>query len=474
MGKEFDRVNDFIITVKENGKQYSGIMTSKSNRLDKSRFVNEKRRDYAWIIGDDTVEIWQGEGSIEYEKEIYEYGPYFEGTFLTDYIRDSKDDLFTILSTCLKAFEFVIEKVPATNIFYGTNILILKDRRLLIIPYEMNGKALAYLSDSEKIRFFDTFNHPDFSLERNLSYFLASVIYYRVAGSFHFHSEQPEELHTFLRTRKALPLFLKKPGVKQDFSDTVMGALNDGTNWTEGAYFWREFIKRYARDGIESEISTLEREKLEKTAARSYRREKGFYSVKRFLSRNKIVLIISSAAAIIAVSMGISVLSNLLRPRITIDLEPYEVVRLYYTSINTYNYDAIEDCTVDDVGKGEANMAITMFVTSRQILAYEGFDRNFPADVWIEQGKPDLPAGVNIYGIANLTVTSESEDTFIAEYDRWVPNTGDMDISSAAMQDISLLKSLHYRMKDRVFLRFEKKYWAIYRIDQLESVRVFE
>jgi hypothetical protein len=169
------------------------------------------------------------------------------------------------------------------------------------------------------------------------------------------------------------------------------------------------------------------------------------------------------AVAVLAGSLAYSVLSNALKPPVTVGMEPREVVELFYNSITELDHDAIEDCVTDGAGKDVVTEATNLFVISRMRLGQEGTTGFVPAQQWKDADTPDLEPQYHVYGIADLAIERVGTAEFVATYEKWE------QASEETRYDVLPgSNSVAYRRVDRLFLRKMEKHgnWAIYMIDR--------
>jgi hypothetical protein len=169
-------------------------------------------------------------------------------------------------------------------------------------------------------------------------------------------------------------------------------------------------------------------------------------------------------AAVVVIWIGTSVLRNALAPPATVGKTPGEVVELFYTSINTLDNTTMEDCLDRKLDIAEVRETLHLYVISKVRMAYEGTSGFYSAQEWVDNGRPPLEGTEMIYGIAELEINREMEDTYRVTYEKWITSSGDDPEADSA--SLKLVGTLH---ADRVFLRDTGKYWVIYRIDRLKE-----
>ncbi len=184
---------------------------------------------------------------------------------------------------------------------------------------------------------------------------------------------------------------------------------------------------------------------------------------KRFLRKRGTLIMGLGAAAVMILLFAISMITRALEPPQTAGLEPEEMIAVYYQSQNDLDTELLND-TLDRGVRSEAeNMVTNLFVTSRTRLAYEQNDGIFPAQEWLDQGRPPVEPGTIVYGITSLELTQIDDFTFRAEYDFWLPDSGS-DSEEDAESGIGILKQ---HIVEELDVRQEKDYWLITEIRRI-------
>jgi hypothetical protein len=172
-------------------------------------------------------------------------------------------------------------------------------------------------------------------------------------------------------------------------------------------------------------------------------------------------------AAVLAVvgSIAGTMLKNALAAPLTEGLAPREVVELFYSGINTFDHAAMEDCVTGDAGKGYIREATNLFVISRMREGYERTRPYIDVNEWILNGKPEIPQGKSLYGIAGLKISAEGETQFRVDFRRWTPVPSGADGSG----EVSYIVE---EVTERVRLKEIKGVYRIYSIETLRRQEV--
>ena len=186
-----------------------------------------------------------------------------------------------------------------------------------------------------------------------------------------------------------------------------------------------------------------------------------------FFRKNRFTLIVAGILAIIAGSITFSMVSKALEPPITVGMTAREVVELFYKSMNTFDHFSMEDTITKQAGKDYINEAVNLYAFSKMRQSYDVGQTPF-VDVqeWVDAGRPVLPLGKSVYGIANLSITEESPNVYIADYEKWVED--DIDEGNGNV-------TIHYtgvRRKDRCTLEMQKNAWIITKLERLSETDI--
>jgi hypothetical protein len=187
----------------------------------------------------------------------------------------------------------------------------------------------------------------------------------------------------------------------------------------------------------------------------------------------KTVGIIAVAAVVVGVLAG-SLLKNILAPRETRGFSPEQVVETFYRSMNELNHTLMEDCVVEGAGKQTIREVINIYVLSRVSLGYEGSSHIIGADEWAAQGRPELSPPKTVYGVTDLVILQERgepEPVFQVSYTKWLPESGqDPGADSAGSTELLETEGPGFtslEITERVYLKFDRKDWVIYRFEPL-------
>jgi len=458
-----DRAEGFVhLTV--DGSARLGVKISGHKRSMAGQ-LQSLRKGHGWIVTGERIESWEIEGLIEHGGAIYAYGPFHESAPITEIFTMQTDDAIERLTRIVSSIRTLIERSNDPQRYEPDLILSLNDGGLLLLPGDIIDGVLSAQTESERVGAFDTFNHPDLEGERNAC-FLVGVLAYRVlTGKLPYSAETTEEVHQRIREHRVLPPHLALPGTRIELSDLTVRSLD--AEQSASLDEWQRVLERSLSEGVRSEIPAEERIRLEEEGQRFSKSAESGYQRRDFFRKNWRTMAIVAGIVVIVGAVGGTILKNALKPRITQGMSPKQVVSLFYTSMDSFNSQAMQDCVIDGAGKAAINEATNLFVISRVREGYEGTTGYVPAQKWLDEGKPQLPSGTSVYGVADLKIVQSSTGEFTVSYQKWEP----VQSSGNQPQEGSgpvLMKVQGWTMQDKVYLKDEGKFWAIYRIDHTE------
>ena len=446
------------------GKEYLGIRVSGHKRNIAGQLA-ESRKGHGWIVSGDRIETWDMNGLVEYNEEIFAYGPYRSGHTLLDLLTGDPEIAFAQVASFVKAVAAMKARNITLSRYLPDALLVDDEGSFLILPQTIIESLRNTQTDEERVASFECFNHPDLGEERNFSFFVGVLLYRILTGTLPFIGETSEEVHRRMREQRIQEPRLLRPEIRPEVSQTILRALTPAASFQLSE--WQGFLEKWSDDGLFHEVSAEERTRIEEEAQRDKKQADATFRRRVFFQRNWKTMAIVAGIVILVGAVGSSILKNALKPRMTVGMTPQQVVSLFYTSITTMNSQALQDCVIDGAGKAQINEATNLYVISRVRQGYEGSTGFVPAQQWLAQGKPKLKPGVSVYGVADLSISQQSPGVFTVHYQKWEPvQQSSNQPPSAGIVPIQVQGT---QMTDVVYLKNEGKFWAIYRIDTTKS-----
>ncbi len=458
-----NKTKNGFVPLKVEGAQVLGVRISGHKRSMAGQ-LQTLRRGKGSVVNGGKIEDWQIRGLIEHEGGIYAYGDEREHATLPDLLSgDVSSAIKTLqeLSTALGTLSARGLELPS---FQPNLLLRFDDGGILVLPNELIDGILSAQTEAERVASYDPFNHPDLTGERNAAFLLGVLTYRVLTGRAPYTAETTEELHERIREAKVLPANLAVPELKEELSDLISRSFRADAEVTLEE--WQEQLSACVQDGYLREISEAERARLEEAAARFSKSSEAGFRRQVFFRKNWKTMLVIAGVVVIVGAVGGSILKNALKPRITVGMTPEQVVHLYYTSMNTFNSQAMQDCVIDGAGKSAISEATNLYVISRVRTGYEGSSGYVQAQKWLDEGKPKLPPGSSVYGVADLKITQDSPSSFTVSYQKWQPIETNNPPQASSNAPV-ILKVQGWQRTDKLYLKHENNFWAIYRIDHL-------
>ena len=172
---------------------------------------------------------------------------------------------------------------------------------------------------------------------------------------------------------------------------------------------------------------SFKKKKINAEKARYIKRNAVTVKTRRFVTRNKIIIMASIAVlAFIGFFVRDQIKSR--SANITKGMNPVEVAITYYNAYGELDHILMGNCVKGKAGKEDIDMVMNLFVISRVRQAYEIYSNSFiSAQKWIDDGSPATEKIV--FGITNLKISgfsiNEEKARLTAEYILWTPDYDD-------------------------------------------------
>ncbi|WP_028974626.1 hypothetical protein [Spirochaeta cellobiosiphila] len=295
------------------------------------------------------------------------------------------------------------------------------------------------------------YNHPDLEKENNLSFSLGILAYELLSGESPYPGKDLEDLRARMRESKLVPLSYLVPGVDPQLAQFVDRSLSGPVRPT--VLEWQELLDSLKGKEL---VTPLEEEKAHvlrtKGEQRKIQREKR-WSRKLFFRKYKLPMVIISIVVLILGSITGTIIKSALEPPQTAGMTPKAVVIAHYKAINALDPTLYDDTMAKGVKSQLSTMLQYLFVSSKAQMAAAGKDDFYDAQTWVTQGRPVLPDGNVLFGVANLKIKEIEPNTFEATYEIWGPGGGDFDDEKVHVEG--------YMRKDTLVLTKGKQAWAI-------------
>jgi len=426
-----------------------------------------------WIAGSSLRE-WHYDGVIERDGTLYLVGPRAPGISVQDALDRSAEGgrpaALGLVSRLARALLQLAESPAGWFPLQSDSVIFLEDGDVLFLPPAVDRELREMRPFEANRETFECLAHPDLAGEQRAVFFLSAVLYRLLTGTFPFHGDDPEVLHSQARSFEIQPPALLVPGLDPEASEMVMAGLGRGrrgpvrlAELAAAVEGWKSSELVRASTEAETKAVREEAETRKAAADRTFRR-------RRFWQRNWRLVAVIAAAVIVLGAVAGTVLKNVLAPRVTRGFPPARVVETFYASMNSLDHTTMQACVIGKAGNVQISETMTLYVTSRVTLGYEGRSSILSAEDWDKAGRPPLAPPTSLYGVTGLSLSQEQGEPspiFLASYQKWNPAPREADSPT----DSPPLSEGH-AVTDRVWLKRDGGDWVIYRIDQVESVQL--
>jgi hypothetical protein len=438
------------LTVNEN-KQLA-VTTNLRSLIYKQISRQELLSEPGILIKDGKAEKWKCSESLEFEEKLIFPGPYYDGSTLAD-----TTITIDLLLNLTRAYQILKKENLAIDNFYSPGIFILNTDGILFFPSNLLLYITNQLSENEKARFWQPYNHPDATDEQKVSFVLGVLAYYLLTNSYPYSGTSVVELREKMRSSKPVEIEFLKPGIKNDIADLINQSLALKNIKLEE---WIKQLEIWKQNGVEEPISESEKKQIQKSAAKKKEtREKQFLR-NQFFSRNWKTIGIIIVIIAVVFSFTIGPVRNALEPPVTTGMSAKEVVNTYYKAIIDMNTEIMEDCLNKKVGKADITEVTQLYIISRVRTGYEGKSGLISAQDWNDGLITKINPGEQVYGIADLEVKQSSNNIFYADYIRWYPEISD---DPDSVENLPPIKSY---IRDIVSLEKIKDVWIIVKLER--------
>ncbi|MCX7787484.1 MAG: hypothetical protein N2442_07290 [Spirochaetes bacterium] len=467
---------NFLRILELSGQVYLGLRVASGKGIQSFIRLMGPQERKGWILMEQGIEEWNILGFSEIEGNLYLYGPPFESMpepFISLLDTPLGSTLPPRLILFVRRLYSLAQASRVPEKLYPEGIFFLKDGRVLILPEQIMQRVLALEPLEQRIAYFESFNHPDLTGQQNCSFFLGAITYRLITGANPYQGTTELSLHTAMRQLPPLPASLQRPGLNEELSEFLHLVLVEKEKPTLAE--WVQRIETFSKLPLLSHLTTEEREKKSKEAERFLSERNRTYRRKIFWVRHKTQVILAIFLSLVIGYFAYDVFSNILRPPRTLGLTPEQVVRLFYSSMNTLDHQAMEDCVKGKVGKAYIDEVTQLYVVSRMRMSVEFKSGMVDAETWYRNGHPPIKEGETLYGIAALEVEHEVEQDpkeedpmkgkstgpfrFVVRFHRWIPTS----------PSEGGVRFKGFKIHERVTMQKEGKRWIIGEIQRLHS-----
>ncbi len=211
-------------------------------------------------------------------------------------------------------------------------------------------------------------------------------------------------------------------------------------------------------DGIETEVLRKRRVRAEHSRKVRVRR----FQRNDFLRRRGARLAVVSALVLVLGGIAGTSIDRALQPPPTHGLAAKEVVRLHYAALNKLDPELLRATVARGVATQRVDELTTMYVTSRARMSVEMETGHYPADDWIEQGRPELGPTVYPYGVSTPDIRELSREEDSALYEaRFIRVVFEFEDERGGQSPVIR----EYHVREELQLELRNEVWRIVALD---------
>ena len=450
--------------VEERGQRLLAFPASeKLSSLAKRSALQEAR---GWIVRGTEVEDWRFSGYVRRGDQLLVTGPCVDGELLATALERPGAAALTAVARVAAAVRVLVREHGFDQPLQLNGVYLLADGGVLIFPPPVVKQLTETHSPAAMLAAAARLNHPDLAAAERFGVTLAILGYRAVTGVYPFPAAREDDLRNQMRRLDVVPARLRMPGSDPELSALMDRALRPERQQRRPTLDeWAAALERVTHEpepqpadaDVAAVLQTQARE-LEAKYEQTFRR-------RVFLQRNLRTIVVVAVITLAVGGILGSIVANQFQPRSTRGLSPRQVVETFYTSMGALDHTTMEDAVIGDAGKGLINEAVNLFVISRVTQGYEGRSNIVSAGEWVAAGKPELPAGIGLYGASDLEIVAEQgapQPVFRVSYLMWRPGGEDGTGARGALQR-------GVPTSERVFLRQDKGDWVIFEFREIEE-----
>ncbi len=449
--------------IEDQGKSYFEFPTGLSGNQNHFKILSTFQQKPGYYVHENQIEEWKFTRFIEKDAEIKLHGPYVEALTLEKTMDFPFGEALPYLQKLMTALITLQENHHIFFDFQTDLILFPKKGGVLFLPVEIIKHIHGSKVGGHRIQTYASINHRNLDADLKSSFSFAALLYKSITGIFPFSSESEADIQTKIDLDYAIPPELLVPEIKSAISQDLLSLLL----LPHAASFSKcqKWFKEWSESGFFKELSSEEKQaKLAATKKKITALHKK-YQRQLFWKKHKRLMAFLAIGASLSVGIFYFVFSTVTKPRLTHGFAPWRVVETFYQSVNTMDFQAMEDSTLGEAGKVDIGETAHMHILYRVRQAYNPTSVLMIADQWEKEGKPELSPGQGLYGISNFKREAEptqSEPYFIVSYERWRPEQTQKDSSANPTLTNRVL-----HITDKVYLTQDNEDWVISKIERV-------
>ena len=167
-----------------------------------------------------------------------------------------------------------------------------------------------------------------------------------------------------------------------------------------------------------------------------------------FRKKGTIIAIIAIAVISIGSIVGFYI-HKAFEPPVTQGLSASEVIDTYFEGVNNLDITLVEE-TLDGIASEFEQTIISLFVSSRQVQAYENYSPHVHVQEYLDNKDKKLDISSYIYGISDVNSSQLSEDEYLVNYLLYTPYPYDKEEGESGLYiyNVNQIFTLEYNKRD--------------------------
>jgi len=277
-----------------------------------------------------------------------------------------------------------------------SSIFFSQDKEVLILGAKVQALMQSSNDHEYNEAMSDVWQVYDRPEETGKAIWLASLVYYAIAGKPYFLDRQQRE-------PLPLSLYFNESNRISSIVDAMLqekGSVNDGA----GAFL--ESFAEIAQNTRALDLVTEQTAELKKRVASDDKKIK----LDRFFSlKGAFVILASIGLLAAAVVLGLFIKKQTAPPA-TCKMDRSEVISMYFNAINDLDTQALSQTLARGARSPAENEVSSFYVTKTVRRAYESDDFYDDPQKWVDEGYPPIVQGHVIYGAADISIESLGDD----------------------------------------------------------------
>lgn len=448
--KKFD--NNLILEL--DNKTTLGLNIGLSNRGTAGTEFSEIRKRPGFILKGNVLEEFNLPEITEIDDKIIIYSNSLSSGINPLFTSDN--DLVTIKEV-VRFFTILKDKgieltTYSRNLLYKTD-----DGNLIMLPPDIIEFINERDSLAKKLSNQSIFKHPDLKSEQSLLYSIGILIFEHTTDGYPIVYSDVEDLRDKMRRKKLIKPRWKNVKLNDDICKLIEDLLDSELELTLNQILPR--LEKLLKDGIfrddinlEDEILQNDRLKNKMIKAEEHR---------RFLIKNKGLLIGVGIGIMILVTFFGTIISNALKPPKTVGFSEQQVIETYFAAFQTLDPELIDDVLKKGVRKNDSTEISTLYVTVKMRTQNDATAQMVTPAEWLTLDDVQK-SNTDVYGIYNLEIDPLNDISFTVHYEKWFTQPENDDISAEYIMEVQKL------IKDEIFTMEKTKY--SYVISKIETI----